>query len=284
MGSAAKAGRMKPLSMEMTALEAFGLLVRGLAAKADARQRAILTSDDPEAVHAARVALRKLRSVLRGFDPMLAGKPATELRDEAARRFRRLGPLRDADVRAMALADAAGADAARAEAERFRAEIRAELTQEAPDAMSDLVARSLGKPDKLCRGARRARLASAPVPVIAALALQVAWTELLTFGSDLDSLTEEERHEFRKRMKDMRYLMDFFHPFWRKTKKMRRVIPDLQEVLGLLNDLAVMRQEAGDGPYHLADMTAQEQASRKVARRYWAKLRALRPWWCGPLR
>lgn len=275
---------MKPLSVEMTALEAFGLLARGLAAKADARQQAILTSDDPEAVHAARVALRKLRSLLRGFDPMLAGKPVTELRDEAARRFRRLGPLRDADVRAMALADAPGAEAATAEAARLRAEVRAELAQEAPRAMSDLVARWLGKPDRLCRGARRARLASAPVPVIAALALQVAWTELLTFGSDLDSLTEEERHEFRKRMKDMRYLSDFFHPFWRKTKKMRRVIPNLQEALGLLNDLAVMRQEAGGGPDHLADRAAQEQASHKATQKYWARLRALRPWWCGPLR
>ena len=275
---------MKPLSVEMTALEAFGLLARGLAAKADARQQAILTSDDPEAAHAARVALRKLRSLLRGFDPMLAGKPARELSGEAARRFRRLGPLRDADVWAMALADAPGAEAATAEAARLRAEVRAELAQEAPRAMSDLVARWLGKPDKLCRGARRARLASAPVPVIAALALQVAWTELLTFGSDLDSLTEEERHEFRKRMKDMRYLLDFFHPFWRKTKKMRRVIPDLQEVLGLLNDLAVMRQEAGNGPDHLADRAVEEQASHKATQKYWARLRALRPWWCGPLR
>lgn len=284
MVSLPKTREKLPLSAEMTALQAFGHLSRQLAAIEGAERQRIAVSDDPEAVHAARVALRKLRSMLRGFADMLSDKLAAELKVELAGRFRQLGPLRDADVRAAALAGGPGAEAAMAEAARLRAQIRADFTQNPRPHLPDLVARMLERPAKIAPGARRARLATAPVAVLAARALQVAWTELLAFGPDLDLLTPEDRHEFRKRMKDMRYLADFFLPLWREGKdagKMLRHIQRIQTALGELNDLEVMRLDGGQaGTDHLpAESRSREKACRKAAGKSWARLRRLEAWW-----
>lgn len=270
----------RPLSPEMTALQAFGHLSRQLAAIEDAERQRIVATDDPEAVHAARVALRKLRSMLRGFADMLSDKVATELKDELVARFRQLGPLRDADVRAAALAGGPGAEAAMAEAARLRVLIRADFAKNPRPPLPDLIARWLERPAKLAPGARRARLATAPVSVLAARALQVAWTELLAFGPDLDRLMPEERHEFRKRMKDMRYLADFFLPLWREGKEARKMLRHIQQIqakLGDLNDIEVMRLE---GTEHLpAETQSREKACRKAVGKSWDRLRRFDAWW-----
>src|SRR5207302_9591853 len=53
---------------------------------------------DPEDVHQARVATRRLRSNLRTFQPLLQGEWATGLRDELGWLADQLGSVRDAEV------------------------------------------------------------------------------------------------------------------------------------------------------------------------------------------
>src|SRR5436190_23325302 len=54
--------------------------------------------DDPEDVHQARVATRRLRSDLRTFSPLLDGEWLEALRDELRWLGAALGAVRDADV------------------------------------------------------------------------------------------------------------------------------------------------------------------------------------------
>lgn len=272
----------KPLTRKMSARQAFRHLLWQGAAAHDAQIPAILGSDDPEAVHRARVALRRLRSALRGFADMLSPEIADRLEGILAERFRRLGPLRDADVRAAALAGTPAGPEAAGEAARLRAALRSELRGFGP--LSDELAQLL-ESAKLSPGGRRKRLARAPVGVVASRALQAAWTELLAFGRHLDRLSGDELHGFRKRAKDMRYLAGFFGPLWlaRSEAPMLRRMARMQDALGLLNDLATMRRNAGDPAAHLPpDAAARERAAWRDAEAAWARLRRMTPWWCAP--
>src|SRR4029077_17095437 len=65
---------------------------------------AIRLSDDPESVHKARVATRRLRSDLRTFRPVLEREWSEPLRAELQWLGRALGKVRDADVLLDALA------------------------------------------------------------------------------------------------------------------------------------------------------------------------------------
>ncbi|MDO5371653.1 CHAD domain-containing protein, partial [Paracoccus sp. (in: a-proteobacteria)] len=233
----------------MSGLQAFRRLIEQGAATHDAQIEPILTSDDPEAVHRARVALRRMRSTVRGFADMLSPDAGGRLEAVLAERFRRLGPLRDADVHAGELAGTPAGDEAARQAADLRKALRAELRDDAWVPLSDEVARLLDG-SRLVRGGRRRRLAEASVQVIASRALQVAWTEMLAFGNDLGRLSEDDLHDFRKRAKDMRYLSEFFGPLWpgRPEAEMVRRMAKMQDALGTLNDLTNMRRNAQEGP------------------------------------
>lgn len=271
----------------MTAAEALGRALLAGAADYEASCQAILARDEPEDVHAARVALRRMRSVLRGFGDMLSDKHASRLNEVLAGLFRRLGPLRDADVQAAALRGAAARRKA-AVAAGLRSKLRDQLA--APDG-SDLTERIgafLAKPERLFKGDRRRRLATAPVGLIGARAMQMAWTELLSFGPDLDVLTADELHDFRKRAKDLRYLTELFAPLFEgnDARRMLKRLKTLQDALGTLNDLHVMSGGA-TGPAEAAlpeDAPQREAEARKSVRETWARLIRSPVWWTLPRR
>lgn len=287
MAARKTAGRKsKALAAKMSGLQAFRRLIEQGAATHDAQIEPILTSDDPEAVHRARVALRRMRSTVRGFADMLSPDAGRRLESMLADRFRRLGPLRDADVHAGELAGTPAGDEAGRQAAELREALRAELRDDAWTPLSDEVARLLDG-SRLVRGGRRRRLAEASVQVIASRALQVAWTEMLAFGNDLSRLSEDDLHDFRKRAKDMRYLSEFFGPLWpgRPEAEMVRRMAKMQDALGTLNDLTNMRRNAQEGPeaeWLPADAEEREAKARSQADKAWTRLRKVAPWWHAP--
>lgn len=258
-----------------------GLLREGAVVYQDSRDR-IMTGDDPEHVHSARVALRRSRSLLRGFAEMLAPAPRDRLATLLADRFRELGPMRDADVHAMALAATPMAAAAVQAAAGQRSALRAVLADPDRQRLPREIDVVFHETARVIRGARRQRLARAPVTLMASRALHLAWTELLAFGPDLDRLSPVELHDLRKRAKDMRYLSDFFGArFPGKRKGMARSLARLQDALGTLNDLATMRlgQDQVGVPMLPEDAERIEARSRKSARKAWKKLRRQPAWW-----
>src|SRR6266702_3511109 len=84
--------------IDRSAEEGARVVALGLLSDADQAARALELQDDDEALHDFRVALRRLRSVLRAFRPWLAGT----VRRKHEKRLKRLGrgtnAARDAEV------------------------------------------------------------------------------------------------------------------------------------------------------------------------------------------
>ena len=236
----------------------------------------VMTSEDPEGPHRARVALRRLRSALTGFAPVLAPKARRARAGQARTLFRSLGRLRDADVLLAGCVDPQAINHLSAEADRTRAEVRAELIGlDAGSFGSHLMAGLDGtdwqRDDKSGRRWRRRKLDR-----LARRALRRAWAACLDHGADLPEMAEPLRHELRKDLKTLRYLSEFFAPFWPGPRYLVFVdrMRTLQDSLGTLNDLALARAL-------IANLTpsGEEAAALDNAARSWRSLRRSRVWW-----
>lgn len=266
------------IGVETVALDAFRRLLNEGAIRHDAHRTAFMTSDAPEEVHQARVALRRMRTLVRGFADMLSPKTAKRLAGLLADDFRRFGPLRDADVQAAALAGTEHEADLAAEAARLRHELREALAAENAPSLKARITTILHDTPRAVGCGKQRRLALAPVGLIASRALHVTWTGLLSFGPDLTALPPDELHEFRKRAKDMRYLTEFFSELFEESaEKMVKKMAQMQDALGLVNDLHVMRQ--GDSPNLPQNYEEQEAEALSEAQKAWKKLRGIHSWW-----
>ncbi|ULB10435.1 CHAD domain-containing protein [Cereibacter azotoformans] len=233
----------------------------------DAHLARLMETDDPEGPHKARVALRRLRTALMAFDPILAPKFARKSGRRARDLFRIIGDLRDADVRD----DHRGKESERTD--RIRQKVRKRLKKRKAVCFTPKLGKTLaGK--GWTRGGRRAQvLAEAPAALIGGRALGDAWATCLSHGIDLEAMPDEARHELRKDLKTMRYTAEFFGPVWpgEPQETFLDRMKDLQDELGHLNDLAMLGgAEAGEGG---------DSRSLRKAGRIWAELAAMPVWW-----
>ena len=276
---AMKQAKAAGVTTDATALDAFRRLLRDGAAVHDRHRDAVMAGDEPEHVHQARVSLRRMRALVRGFRDMLHDDARSQLADLLGERFRRLGPLRDADVQALALAGKDGGAQAVSRAADLRRQVRDALDTGDKLSLKAQVEAILHETTRICRGARRQRLAKAPVAVIAARALQIAWTEILAFGPDIAALSPDDRHEFRKKAKDFRYLADYFAVvFQGDPRRMLKKLAKMQDALGHANDLHNLR--LSDAPLP-DDLDQAEASAMAAAQKAWRKLRKSKAWWAS---
>lgn len=248
-------------------------------------------AEDPEGVHQARVAARRLRSHLDTFRPLLRAEPTTELADELRWLGRRLGRVRDLDVLRA----------------RFAAAIKAFDPREREDAfdvlgaLDRLRARETRSCQELLRHARYQRLVrdlagfladppfrrSAGLPASPFLA-DVLFERFVLLERSVGSLaflpTDEELHSVRITAKPLRYAAEVGAKFLGSScERLARRATQLCDDLGSLNDgaravqwleaqfgedpwsVAVVRLRAGEA-VHMADARAQWPRS-------WDKLR-----------
>lgn len=283
MARKARGGRAEAEAAAMTAAQMFAAHALRLAAEYDRQRAAILATDEPEATHRARVALRRMRSLVEGFSPVIASKAEARLARRLRDAFRALGPLRDADVRALALAATPEGEALAAAAAALRDDLRETLRAGDGPGLEAEVAALLGDPRFWREAPHRQRLAAAPAGVLAQRALQVAWTDALAYGDDLAALDTEDRHDFRKDMKTLRYLSEFFAPLWPGggQRDFLARMQKLQDALGTLNDIATLLHPAeGEAAPDLAGkLAAEEREAMEKAAKHWRKLRLAGPWW-----
>ena len=211
----------------------------------------------PEGVHQTRVALRRLRSVLKSFRPA-AGCPAlAEFDAGLAALAGALGPARDWDVFLAGI----GADAAEAigpdrrlaallkTAESRRAEAYASLGRmlDGP-AFPRLVLAGLSlmllRPWR--EGAEadgRAALLDQPLDEFGAGLLDKRWQRLRKRGEEIEAHGAEALHEVRLDAKRLRYAAELFAPLWpgKAARRFLRRLSALQEELEVANDTAVAR-------------------------------------------
>jgi inorganic triphosphatase YgiF len=253
-----KAEKVK-LDPGMTIGEAFAAIVQSCLRHFRLNEPLIADDTNAAALHQARVAMRRLRSALTLFRPVLVDADFPRLRSELGWFTDQLGDARNLDV-ILAARPQDGAQpgpALRRQLRRQRKQAyervqRALAERRLPALILDLVAwTEVGD-------WRRRDAATQPIAAFAEARLDRAWKRVRRQGKGLGALTVEDRHRLRIEMKKLRYAAEFFASLAPRNRRRRQRIfnghlRDLQEQLGELNDIETRWQlapqlfEAGDG-------------------------------------
>lgn len=243
---------------------------------------------DPEGVHQARVATRRLRSDLRTFGSLIDPVWGTALRDELGWLAGILGAVRDGDV----LLERMRRAAAQLPAANSRGVTRVLTTLEASrdDAHAQLLAtlrgeRYLSVLDRLVAGANSPALlleADLPAPAVLPGLVRRPWRSLAKRVRAVgDPPTDEELHDIRIRTKRVRYAAEAVAPLsGRQAQAFAAAAAMLQEVLGDLNDAVVaetwLREWARSsrslhGVFAAGELAGLERAAGQRCRARWGK-------------
>jgi CHAD domain-containing protein len=202
----------------------------------------IAATDGVEAVHDARVALRRLGALLRASRPFVAEAALSKIRAEMRWLRRSLGAVRDLDVFAVdvfpplreAMPDEAALDAIAAAAARRREMEIAALIEVAGSErcrrlVADLAAFFAGAADEDSR---------APLDGFATKLLRQRFRKLSKAAEKVAELDDASLHRLRIRLRTLRYLSDSFASVLpaRRYANFRRAAIELQDHLGALND------------------------------------------------
>ncbi len=258
----------------------------------------------PEAVHATRVAVRRLRSALSVFRRAIGGPETEAAKAQLHELAGVLGGARDWDVflagigqdvaaalpedpRIARMAAAAGAQREAAYG-RLRHHLASAPFRRLAVALVQLAALRPWEAD--ADEARAAKL-SADAAEYAAASLGRQHGHMLNRGPDISALPAGELHDLRKRGKRLRYAAEFFAPLHgrRSTRRFVRAVSRLQEELGRLNDGAAAaelmdrlpggswRQFAAGAVQGFA--AARSTDARAGIARGWTKFRRADPFW-----
>jgi len=237
-----KAGS-SPLRPGMRIDEAFVALAFECLAHLQANEPGTIAGRNPEYRHQARVALRRLRSLIRVFAPIFPDAPWTVLLDQVKQLARTLGEARNLDVflgetlprtgsgaqpgmqalkrRAQAARRKAGRAAGAALADRSHALLMLDLTE------------------TLLNLLRPGDPASKPIDEFASAALARNHAKIRKRGRNMRKLEFEDLHRLRIAVKRLRYSMEFFEPLApKKAHDALDALSELQDLLGHLNDAA----------------------------------------------
>lgn len=270
----------------------------------------VLKSEDPEAVHQARVALRRLRAAIAIFRTVVPGEELKQLGEEARWLANEMGPVRDLDVFLgeifapvmHRLAEENGVSAyrlaARAmqaeERERARRAFRGRRFQHWRNRFQSWLAADIAPPLATTSSDTAGPLYR-PVAGFAAGILDKRDRQARRRGRHLARLPVEQRHELRLTLKKLRYAAEFFVSAFPEKESARYIkrLTKLQDALGYLNDKAVAQplmariearvgeasgELAGDARYvsglvtgwHEADHVAIERRLRQAWKRFHA--------------
>lgn len=244
---------------EMAVSDAFHAIARNCLDQLLANERCLLATRDPEAVHQMRVALRRLRSAIRVFGPVVAGPGLVQVKEEIGWLLGHLGRARDDHVFLAEIVEpVVAAHPATQPLAALRADWLAENEKNEAAALAAVadrrfttmlltVAAWVEAGDWLASGQP---LLAEPIGPFARAVLAKRDRRLRNAGGDhLSALAPEDLHRARILAKQVRYAGEFFAPLWRRkaTRPFLDVLAELQDVLGQLNDIAVARTRLTTG-------------------------------------
>ncbi len=290
------------MSPHASGADAFKRIITAGLAHLRANEPAALAGADPEGVHQARVAIRRLRSALDLFrdhcDP--AGGRAI---DAGLRTLgQALGAARDWDVflektiprlaadgvgtppTVIDLAVRSSREAHRVARRRLGSDAHAAFLAEIESWIAQdrwrigLAADACGALDGGCRDFAR--------PLLDRMARRARMR-----GRGLQGQTDEDRHDLRRTMKKLRYSAEFFASVYepRKVGRYLKAVERVQDVLGDLNDAAAAasiadRMRAAGAPVSATDaihawvaLRGAGEPSRLMGS--WRAFKAARPFW-----
>lgn len=252
--SPSKAGDFQ-LSPKDSAEAAFVRIIWHCLQHWQANHLAVLASDDTEGVHQMRVALRRLRSCLTWYKPLISQQVQAEINAELKWLTAILGTARDWDVFALALSDIAHSAP---EQERDNlSQLQAQVTAQQA-VVYQFVRRTLvssryqrlllqlgywltGRRWQLMLSQAECKALQQSVSQFAPMVLQKRHKKLLKVGASLCQLSVSERHQVRISVKKLAYGSRFFNSLYpsKTSDRYSKRLSELQEVLGELNDIQV---------------------------------------------
>ncbi len=269
-----------PVRAEMTVEQAFRAIAADCVGQFRLNEDALLETPAPEAIHQARVALRRLRSAFTLFKPVVSDGRSAGVLAGLKRLAGALGDARDLDVQIADFeavtdeTDERRALSAVLGERRDAAYLAALETLRSPasrEVMLDLT-------EWLALGDWRRRedtaaLRRTPITDFAADLLERRLKRVLKRGRKLEALSPEKRHEVRIEAKKLRYADGFFAPLFaekraRRTKAFGKRLKALQDELGGLNDIATahgLMRTAADAAADVGDGAAAFAAGRRSA-------------------
>lgn len=254
LGGLPGAAKAEPVALTcaMLGIDAFEAIVHACLVQFRLNEPLVLDSHNPEALHQARVALRRLRSACSIYRAMLTDSKSAALADELRWLAGALGEARDLDVlveRATegliggSIGGSLHERLTQAQALAYASAVHALESKRSQKLMLDL-AEWLALGDWRRAPATKAR--DLPARDVAAQALDRYRQKVKQGGRNLAKLDDVARHEVRKAAKKLHYTADFFASLFtgkreqRRHKRFVRGLKALQDQLGALNDLATI--------------------------------------------
>ena len=244
-GKLAKAVKAEPVLLDADdgAAEAFATIAASCLRQYRINEDILLAQGGVDALHQARVGLRRLRSALFLFKPLFADDKKAELFGAELRWLAgELGTIRDMDVLLPKLEEPARSALAAVRDSNF-AHLRGLLdsgrVRLLPIDMAEWLAVGSWRIDPVDRD-----LTERNILIFAGERLDKLRKRIKREGHGLAHLDDEHRHRVRKDAKKLRYAAEFFVTLYPGRKSRRRLdrfldrLEALQDKLGELNDIA----------------------------------------------
>ena len=224
----------------MTIAEAFEVIVHACLKHYRLNEPLVIRVCKAEALHQARVAMRRLRSAFTLFKPAIEDVEFQHLRHELRWFTSQLGDARNLDV--YLKRDLDEEERVKLMEDRDRAYVRvadAMNSQRFRRLLVDIVGwTAIGS-------WRSAKPAARPITAFANLRLDRLWRTIEGAGRHVAAMDETSRHGLRIQVKKIRYAIEFFERLYPQSrhaeKDFGKAVEELQEELGKLNDLATAR-------------------------------------------
>lgn len=273
------------LHPDMTAAEAFRVVAHSCLRQYRLNEVRLLEDDSAQALHQARVALRRLRSALVAFRPMVRGADARRFSTDLRWLTGQLGGARNIDVLIPLVHDKTTRATLKAARQRAYVDARraaaSALTRELMLDLAEWISQGDWR-----RRKRRRHVRSQDARAFGAVAIGRLHDRLMETAQAIGGQDDEARHTARKTAKKLRYTVEFFALLFDTDKERKArirylaALEDLQDHLGALNDLAVMprvlAEQGVESPppdacareRHIAQ-SAQAMALVSEAKRFW---------------
>ena len=238
--------KAEPITLvaEMTAARSFQHIAQNCIRQFRLNEDVLLTGRDADALHQARVALRRLRSAFSIFKRLIAQDDKTgALSGELRWLTSELGEARNLDV--LYERSQPGPFQDRLQTARAKAYDRVEKALESlrvRELMLDLTEWLTN--GEWLRSDATAEERNVPARIFANAELHRFRRNVKRRGDDLKNANDEVRHALRKEAKKLRYASEFFVALFdakgeiRSHRRFSKALEQLQEYLGSLNDLA----------------------------------------------
>ncbi len=251
-----KSKAAEPVTGKQSVSDAFATIMRHNFEYLLTWEQAARSWEDIEGVHQLRVTLRRMRSAVSLFRSVLPKPGGGYWSDELRWVAGELGMARDLDVfiseGLSAVADdlpLAGAPGLLQLAERRRAQVYeqqvcamldSERYQHFKQGFKDWFDNKLWETDAPKK--KRSKLLDSNIILFARNLMDKQERKVLSAGSHVDRYNAKEMHSLRIQCKKLRYAAEFFSPLFQGMDVFIAQMKGLQDLLGLMNDVAVTRQ------------------------------------------